>query len=70
VKRTHDNKRQVKMIKVYPHLKLEAYRDPRPVESLLFRTTSEIKCILSWVVNMVGFDMPYVPSLEEKYKDL
>jgi hypothetical protein len=70
VKRTHDNTKQVKMIKVHPHLKLEAYRDPRPVKSLLFRTTSETNYLRSSVVNMIGFDMHYVPSLEEKYKDL
>jgi hypothetical protein len=70
VNKTHDNKRQVKMIKVHPHLNLEAYRDPRPVEYLLFRMTSKINCLRSWVGNMIGFDMPYVPSLEEKYKDL
>jgi hypothetical protein len=70
VMRTHDNKRQVKMIKVHPHLKLEAYCDPCPVESLLFHTTSEINCLWSSVGNMIGFGMPYVPSLEEKYKDL
>jgi hypothetical protein len=58
------------MIKVHPHLKLEAYRGLRPVESLLFCTTSEINCLRSWVGNMIGFGMPYVPSLEEKYKDL
>jgi hypothetical protein len=68
VKRTHDNKRQVKMIKVHLHLNLEAYRDPRPVESLLFRTTIEINCLRSSVGNMCGFGMPYVPSLEEKYR--
>jgi hypothetical protein len=70
MKRIHDNKRQVKMNKVHPHLKFEAYRDPRPVESLLFRTTREINCLRSWVGNMIGFGMPCVSSLEEQYKDL
>jgi hypothetical protein len=58
------------MIKVHPHLKLEAYRDPHPVESLLFRTTNEINCLRSLVGHMISFDMPYAPSFEEKYKDL
>jgi hypothetical protein len=70
VKRTHDNKLQVKMIKVHPHLKLKDYRGPRPAESLLFRTTSKINCLQSSVGNMIGFGMPYLPSLEENYKDL
>jgi hypothetical protein len=52
------------MIKVHPHLKLEAYRDRRPVQSLLFRTTSEINCLRSLVGNMIGVGMHYVPSLE------
>jgi hypothetical protein len=58
------------MIKVHPHLKLEAYRGPHTVEFLLFHTTSEIKCLRSWVGNMIGCGVHYVPSLEEKYKDL
>jgi hypothetical protein len=58
------------MIKVHPHLKLEDYCDPRPVESLIFRTISEINCIRYWVGNMIGFGISYVSSLEEKYKDL
>jgi hypothetical protein len=70
VTRTHGNKRQVKMIKVHPHLKIEAYHDPCPVESLLFRTTIEINCLRSSVGHMIVFGMPYFPSLEEKYKDL
>jgi hypothetical protein len=67
VTRTHDNKRQVKMIKVHPHFKLEANHDPRPVDSLLFRTTSEINCLRPSVGNTIGFGMHYVPFLEEKY---
>jgi hypothetical protein len=56
-------------VKVHPHLKLEAYREPIPVESLLFRTPREINCLRSWAGHLIGFGMRGVPSLEEIYKD-
>jgi hypothetical protein len=66
VKRKKEKKRQVKIVKVQPHLKLKVYRDPRPAESLLFMTSHEISCLRSYTGNMIVFGMCDVPSLEEK----
>jgi hypothetical protein len=63
-----NKKRAIRMIKMHPRIKQEAYHGPRTVETLIFSTEDQINCLRSHLGNMIGFGMSDVPSLAGRFK--